>query len=99
MKSIIQKDKECYICRSPYVEEHHVFYGSANRSLSERYGLKIYLCPRHHRGSAGVHFNPKLDRELKEVAEKKFREKYPYDFRRLFYGDGIEVIDEQYRES
>ena len=99
MKSIIQEDRECYICRSPFVEEHHVFYGTANRKLSERYGLKLYLCPEHHRGPTGVHFNPKLDEKLKGIAEQRFREKYPYNFRRLFYGDGVEEIDEQYRES
>lgn len=99
MKSIIQKEKECFVCGSPYVEEHHVFYGSANRKLSERYGLKVYLCADHHRGASGVHFNPRLDDRLKGIAEMRFQEEYPYDFRRLFYGDGIEVIDEQYRES
>lgn len=84
----------CWVCRSPYVEEHHVFYGAANRALSERYGLKVYLCPAHHRGNGGVHFNPLLNKQLKETAERRFNEVYPYNFRRLFYGDGIEVIDE-----
>lgn len=74
-----------------------MFYGTANRKLSEKYGLKVYLCPLHHRGMSGVHFNPKLNEELKGIAEMRFREEYPYDFNRLFYGDGIEVLDEQYR--
>lgn len=97
MRSIIQKEKECYICRSPYVEEHHVFYGTANRQLSEKYGLKVWLCPEHHRGANGVHFNKRIDSMLKEVAEEWFKATYHYDFQRLFYGDGIEVIDEQHR--
>ena len=94
MKSILQEERECWVCRYPYVEEHHVFYGTANRALSEKYGLKVYLCHEHHTGNSGVHFNPQLDKQLKEAAEEKFKETYPYDFRRLFYGDGIEVIDE-----
>lgn len=90
MKSIIQNEKECYICRSPYVEEHHIFYGTANRKLSEKYGLKIWLCSEHHRGRTGVHFCKELDSEIKDLAEKKFEEVYPFNFRRIFYGDGIE---------
>ena len=97
MKSIIQEEKECYICHSPYVEEHHIFYGTANRQLSEKYGLKVYLCPLHHRGETGVHFNPKLNDRLRGIAEQRFREEYPWDFNRLFYGDGKEELDEQYR--
>ena len=99
MKSIIQDEKECYICLDPKVEEHHVFYGTANRKLSERYGLKVWLCPEHHRGRYGAHFNKDVDRMLKDVAKRRFKEVYPYDFGRLFYGDGIEVIDEQHRQS
>lgn len=94
MKSILQDEKICWVCRSPYVEEHHVFYGTANRTLSERYGLKCYLCAEHHRGRTGVHHNKQLDNKLKELAERKFKEVYPYDFRRLFYGDGNEAIYE-----
>lgn len=97
MKSIIQDKKECYICRSPFVEEHHIFYGTANRKLSEKYGLKVWLCPKHHRGETGVHFNQKLNDKLRGIAEERFREIYPYNFNRLFYGDGLEEIDEQLR--
>ena len=97
MKSIIQEEKECYICKNPNVEEHHIFYGTANRRLSEKYGLKVWLCPLHHRGNTGVHFNPMLDDKLKGIAEMRFRDEYPYNFNRLFYGDGVEEIDEQYR--
>jgi len=87
----------CIVCRSPYVEEHHVFYGTANRMLSEKYGLKVWLCHEHHRGATGAHFNKQLDERLKDLARRKFEETYPYDFRRLFFGDGIEAIDEQRR--
>lgn len=94
MNSIIQTEKVCYVCRSPYVECHHIFKGTANRKLSDKYGLTVWLCPEHHRGNTGVHFNRRLDDELKEIAEARFKEKYPYNFKRIFYGDGIEEIDE-----
>lgn len=94
MKSIIQDEKYCYVCRSPYVEEHHVFYGTANRKLSEKYGLKVWLCHEHHTGNCGVHFNKTLDQKIKQVARERFEEVYPYNFTRIFYGDGIEETDE-----
>lgn len=94
MKSIIQKEKECYICGTPYVEEHHIFYGTANRKLSERYGLKVWLCPTCHRGNRGPHFDKNVDAWLKDIAREAFEQMYSYNFQRLFYGDGIEVLDE-----
>lgn len=58
-KSIIQEQSggECYLCDlflgidtpAPIREEHHVMHGTANRRLAEHYGLKVYLCPYHHR--------------------------------------------------
>ena len=97
-KSIITNDLEhCYVCKSPYVEMHHIFYGTANRKLSDKYLLIVPLCAYHHRGAKGVHFNKRLDDKLKGIAELRFCEEYPYNFNRLFYGDGIEEIDEQFR--
>jgi len=94
MRSIIQDERSCYVCHSPYVEEHHIFYGTANRGLSEKYGLKVWLCSKHHRGKSGVHFNKALDERLKQVAKQRFEEAYNYNFQRLFYGDGIEETNE-----
>ena len=94
MKSIIQDEKQCYVCRNPNVEEHHVYYGTANRTLSEEYGLKVYLCPAHHRGRFGVHSYKPLDEKLKKVARERFEETYNLNFQRLFYGDGIEEENE-----
>lgn len=56
MKSIIQKNNECYNCGcSGILEEHHIIYGTANRRNSEQYGLKVNLCYNCHRGTYGVH--------------------------------------------
>ena len=50
-KSILQSDKECYLCRKRYnlrttrgLEEHHILFGRGRRELSEQYGLKVWLC-------------------------------------------------------
>lgn len=92
-KSIVQKEKECFLCRYLYgtslplsdggLEEHHIFRG-ANRNNSEHYGLKVWLCPWHHRtGPQAVH-NNKTANDLvkmfgheafvKEHSEKEFRD-------------------------
>ena len=44
------------------------------RKQSEKYGLKVWLCMRHHTGDRGVHFDKGLDRKLKEMAQTKFEE-------------------------
>ena len=79
------RDDGCLICSSPYTEEHHVFFGTANRKLSDKYGLLVYLCAEHHRGQNGVHFDKKLDDCLKKAAQIRFEETYPdKDFRQIF---------------
>ena len=86
-KSIIQKEKECLICRTTYgLHDHHVFYGTANRRLSEKYGLKVWLCMEHHTGNNGVHRNPKLDSVLKRIGQRKFENRCGSreDFMRIF---------------
>ena len=89
MKSIMQDktSKQCYLCAKldkdytpkNILEEHHIFEGSANRKLSEKYGLKVYLCQAHHNGDCfgsrkAVH-RPDLNnysKYLHEEGEKAF---------------------------
>lgn len=79
-RSILQDRRECYICREIYcvksvwgLEEHHVF-GGPRRALSERYGLKIYLCRRHHNtpGEFAAHFDPDVRNWLHRRAQRAF---------------------------
>lgn len=87
MQSIVSNTRECLICGSTYnIHKHHIFYGTANRKLSEQYGCWCYLCGRHHNMSnSGVHFNKALDTKLKAETQKKFNEVYPeLDFRKIF---------------
>ena len=93
MKSIIQEDKErCYLCgMNTYFEpldEHHVYSG-ANRKLSEKYGLKVYL---HHSrchifSKTAVHQNVTINNALKAKVQKIAMEHYGWtveDFIKLF---------------
>ena len=85
MKSIIQDDMECLVCGTIYkLHRHHIFYGTANRKQSEKYGCWCYLCARHHNMSdVGVHFNHELDLKIKRMCQKKWEE---------IYGDREEFI-------
>lgn len=96
MKSIMQnkEDGQCYLCRildrdysiKPIRQEHHVMGGTANRKLSEKYGLKVYLCPGHHLyGRKAVHSNAEVAEMLHKEAQKAFMRNYPeLDFRATF---------------
>jgi len=88
MKSIIQKNKECYVCRTTYgLHDHHIFYGSSNRKNSEKHGLKVWLCGYHHNlSNNGVHFNNDLDRAIKEMAQRKFEETHTREEFRAIFG-------------
>ena len=77
MKSIIQTDRNrCFLCgRSRSfgnpLDEHHVFFGP-NRNLSERWGLKVYLCHTgcHTGGKYSVHENAVVNRELQRTVQR-----------------------------
>lgn len=88
MKSIMQDTEECYICHTTQnLHLHHCIHGTANRKLSDKYGLTIYLCAFHHNmgGENCVHGNAKLDYIIKQEAQKSFEEYYPReDFIKIF---------------
>ena len=71
---LIDDMEHCLICGSPYIQIHHVFYGTANRKISDKYGYVVPLCQEHHTGQNGVHFNTKFDLYLKKLAQKRFEE-------------------------
>lgn len=89
MDSIMPTERDtCYICgcflSSWNREEHHIFFGSANRRISEQEGMKVFLCKECHRTSRGsVHKCRAADLDLKKEAqtvwEEKYIEKYPYE--------------------
>lgn len=80
-QSIIQRgDERCFICgRVTGLERHHVMSGTANRKLSEKYGLTVMLCREHHTGDSGVHKNRKQADSLKRLAQIAFEARYSHD--------------------
>ena len=86
-KSILQSDKECYLCRRMYnlrttrgLEEHHILFGRGRRELSEQYGLKVWLCHRHHNEPGySAHFDHHLRLDLKKQAQRDFESLYGHD--------------------
>lgn len=93
-KSIIQKEKECYLCRieanvlgyrgdlSDFgLDRHHFIHGTAHKKKAERYGLWAYVCrERHHvYGKDAPHANMEVDKILKGIAQKEFEKKYSHE--------------------
>ncbi len=108
MKSIMQDDKSrCYICAKIYgrmttqrgLEEHHIFPGN-NRNNSEKYGLKVYLCPEHHQfGEDAVHRNPNegYDLLLKQIGQARFQQVHKdLDFVSIFGKNYLNIGAEEH---
>lgn len=81
-------DRTCYLCIKLHgnyaqqygLQEHHVVFGwfGAGRKLSEKYGLKVYLCDGHHEHSPeAVHVDARIKRMLCEDAQRAFEAHYP----------------------
>ena len=72
-RSILQNEKSCYFCpRTCGLEKHHVLAGVANRKLSEKYGLWVWLCHDHHTGKEGAQYEKDLNILLKQRAQRAF---------------------------
>lgn len=79
MKSIVQSEKECFVCRrKDGLHKHHCFFGAKNKDNSERIGAWVWLCYEHHEGTNGVHGKNghDLDWFLKQTAQKRFEESH-----------------------
>lgn len=73
-------DPRCFICgRVTELERHHVLGGVANRPLSEKYGLWVWLCREHHTGKAGAQYDRKTGDSLKRLAQIAFEARYSRD--------------------
>lgn len=78
---------KCFVCSSERnLEVHHVFFGRANRKLSDKYGLTVPLCSHCHRGQNGVHEgNYQLDLYIKRYAQLEFEKHFSYEeFMKVF---------------
>lgn len=93
--SIIQQDKSyCFLCGSrtgqglDALEEHHIFEGNGKRTMSERYGLKVYLCGLscHREGTESAHKCKETKDMLHKLAQTKFEELHSRDEFVLVFG-------------
>lgn len=90
MKSILQTEKECYVCKTTQsLQLHHIFFGR-NRKRADKEGCTCYLCQYHHTGSGGVHNNRELDLKLKKLCEARWLE---------YYSKGIDDFIERYGKN
>lgn len=68
--------RACFFCkRSDVLHTHHIF-GGAYKKRSERYGFLVYLCPEHHTGDQGVHFDIEKEKFLKRGCQRRFERLY-----------------------
>lgn len=78
--NVYQEQKECYVCKTTNnLHLHHIFFGVSDRKKSDKYKdiCTIYLCAYHHNlSNKGVHFNKKLDLQIKQMAQKEFEKEY-----------------------
>lgn len=89
-KSILQDDRTCYLCgRVSGLECHHIFAGGANRPISEKYGLKVWLCHDCHTGNEGAQYNREKNQRLKQDAQFAFEKTHTR-------GEWMELIGKNY---
>ena len=76
-------EEQCFLCGvGGDLARHEVFFGTANRKLSKKYGLWVHLCPLCH---GNVHNDRELDLSLKKIGETAFNTKYGFpEFMRIF---------------
>ena len=86
MKSILQENKECFVCKKTQnLHLHHIFFGK-NRKISDKNGFVCYLCYEHHEGQTGVHNKNGncLDDYLKKTCQERFERLHSREeFRKL----------------
>ena len=77
-KSIFYNKEQCYFCGvKTGLCTHHVYFGNANRNISEKHGFKVRLCAFHHNlGGNGecVHRCREMDLELKRACQEAYEE-------------------------
>lgn len=72
----------CVLCHATAEHRHHVFYGSANRRLSEQYGMVEWLCRRCH---DAVHNGGPQGLLLKMAHQARFEQTHTRDeFMQIF---------------
>lgn len=75
-QSIIQKERECYLCgRTEPLHLHHCLEGSF-RKVADKYGLTVYLCPSCH---MRIHGKESAMAFLRKIAQRRAMDFYKWD--------------------
>jgi hypothetical protein len=76
-KSIMQDEKVCFVTGATKgLDLHHVYAGS-RRKLSDKWGCWVWLA---HDVHMDLHErNPGLDRDLKDLCQRRFEELYGHE--------------------
>lgn len=88
--------RKCFLCgrngNGDPLERHHIF-GAANRPLSEKYGLTVYLCGNrcHRTGPFSAHQNAEVAAYLHRYGQKKAMQEQGWTI-----GQFIEVFGKNY---
>ena len=72
MQSILQTEKECYFTgRTDNLHKHHIYFGTANRRISEENGFWVWLTADWHTGNVAVavHHNRENSLMLKKACQ------------------------------
>ena len=76
----MQKGERCFLCgRMTDLERHHVLGGVANRKLSEKYGLWVWLCHDCHTGDHGAQYVKGTNQSLKRLAQIAFEARHGHE--------------------
>lgn len=87
---------KCFLCGGNNdLNTHHIFGGTANRKLSEKYNLKVKLCHEecHQYGKRSAHKCKEFQQKLHEYGQRKFMAEQNAtitDFIRIFGRNYIE---------
>lgn len=85
--SLVTADLEhCFVCQCEgNLQEHHVFFGTANRKQSDKYRMTVPLCMKCHTGPNGVHHNNELDLRIRQLAQIEFEKNFSFEeFMKVF---------------
>ncbi len=75
--SILQGKKECYLTgRTDNLHCHHIYFGDANKKISDKNGFWVYLTGEYHNQNSriDVHSNIKLNLQLRRECQSKYEE-------------------------
>ena len=88
MNSLLQTEKECYICHTTLgLEKHHIYAGS-RRKAADKWGCWVWLCHEHHTGRFGVQYDLQSMRELQKRCQLRFEQIYGHEKFMDIFGKG-----------